>query len=78
MAQDDLPAIMLTRVQQVYAILASVADAPQPVANNKGGHLDEGVPSALEYASEANADISAGHDGMSCEKEPASSKIAQA
>lgn len=56
MTQDDLPAILLTRVQQVYAILVSVADTPNTIAADREGHSKDGVVSALEYASELNDD----------------------
>lgn len=56
MSQDDLPAILLTRVQQVYAILASVADIPNTTATAREGHSKEGMASASEYASEPNDD----------------------
>lgn len=48
MAQNDLPAILLTRVQQVYAILASVADGPEMSASNG----EESHTEAVEYVPE--------------------------
>ncbi|MCQ3930210.1 MAG: hypothetical protein DPW16_07095 [Chloroflexi bacterium] len=77
MVQDDLPAILLTRVQQVYAILASVADTPNTIATDREGHSKEGMVSASEYASELNDDISACHDTMVIEKEQIGSRVEQ-
>ncbi len=73
MTQDDLPAILLTRVQQVYAILVSVADGPKVSASNREENHAEGE----EYAPEAEAEILVRHEVITNEKELISSGIEQ-
>lgn len=73
MSQDDLPAVLLTRVQQVYAILACVADGPEMSANNgEESHAEE-----TEYAAETETEILHPREEITNEKELISSGIEQ-
>ncbi len=73
MTQDDLPATLLTRVQQVYAILASVADGPEMSDGNGEKSHTEGA----EYAPETETEILVRHEAITNEKELISLGIEQ-